>query len=225
MLNRIYKLKNLVIDCISVVEDDSTPKNPDAKFLLIKSKKEEKNVEKSKVVAFLHKLIGHVEKETDKPTPDAVVAKGTTEAKKETPEYITKVEFQESMATLQKGITEVIKGSVQEKVEVEKAERTEVYKGLLDAFQSDMDEFKKSVIKEKRSEPPVTKQPEIEDLFNHAVQKQQKANTSPALLGTAVTDFVQSKVEDGSLPKHMFPRSETDYSKAIKLLCDMGEGV
>lgn len=208
------KLKNLSINSISMVMgENSSPMNPGAKTLFIKSKKEEKNMEpeKSTFLAFLEGIFkkGTVEKAQDNEAPPA-----------ETPEkqevsYVTKADFEQFKTE----ISDIIKAGIVQKADAEKDSLSEFAKGLHAAYQQDLESLKKSFVKQ---ESIPGDQTGLVDLIRQYSQKQTTPN--PAMdsvrKGNVANDFVQKKMDEGKINKNTLPGVKTDFDLVVEAICN-----
>jgi len=218
---REYKLKDLIIDWISIVEDESEPVNPEAKLLIVKSKEGKNEMEKkSKVLDFLYSLVGNVEKaETADPTESEEKTPSNTEPAQE-PQYLSKADFTAEMEKFKTDLMASVTEVVTKATEVEKASRNDIFAGFAKAYKEDMETLKKGLVGEKRTNPPVLPDgPGLEDLFKHAIQKKVSL---PSVNGTVVEDFIKSEIEKGTIERDRFPMQETQADRVFKLVCDMG---
>jgi len=206
------KLKDLNIKYISMVMGENrSPMNPGAKTLFIKSTKEEKSME-SKFLEFLTGIFQKGSKAEEVKAQEAPPPAETKEMEK-TVAYVTKADFEQ----FETKIAEVIKAGLIQKSQDEATLFTEFAKGLHDAYQSDMEALKKSLVAEKREATPVLQQPNLTDLIRNFSKKEVTASNAQETVanGQIVNTFVKDRIDRGIIKQDTLPGIKSDFDLVV----------
>lgn len=221
---RLFKLKDIVVDYISVLHgENSSPANPGAVTLFVKNKEKE-----GKSMSRLMQFFSKFKKEEIPVATDAVDQDTPDNAKEDvTIDYVSKADLEKTLATFKTDVIATVKEVVLEKSTLEKDEFANVMSELGEAFKEELSGLKKSLIGEKRASDNILKQPDLKDLLKQAmsdvkeVPVEKKEQEKTQFVGDVVDRFIEKNIGHEEMVKRGFATKETEFDQVLDELCSM----